>query len=69
MAIQITPDPKLRTPWRSKTLWVSAITAVAPLLCPPLAEWIQSDPKTFTGAMGVLFLSLRLVTGGSVTID
>lgn len=68
MAIKIEPDPKLKQPWTSKTLWVAAITSIAPLVAPPFAEWIQGNPDTFASSMGLVFLGLRLVTGGKVSV-
>ena len=51
-----------KKPWQSKTVWVSVISALAPLACPPLAVWIQANPEVFSIAMGAVFTGLRLVT-------
>ena len=58
-----------KAPWKSKTIWVSVISALAPLACPPLAVWIQTNPELFSGAIGVLFMGLRLVTNVDIGLD
>lgn len=57
-----------KKPWQSKTLWLSAITALAPLACPPLAAWIAVNPDLFSAALGALFGGLRVVSKDKVVI-
>lgn len=52
----------------SKTLWISAITAVAPLFTPGLSAWISSNPELFSGIVGILFTALRVVTKDKLVI-
>lgn len=57
-----------KKPWESKTLWVSAITAIAPLVAPPLNVWIAANPDLFASALGLMFMGLRMITKGEVSI-
>lgn len=61
-------DNTAKRPWESKTLWVSAITAIAPLVAPPLSDWIKASPEMFAGGLGLIFTALRLMTRGEVSI-
>ena len=62
-------DDASKRPWESKTLWLAAITAIAPLVAPPLHEWISQNPDIFSSALGLMFMGLRLVTKGSVSVS
>lgn len=64
----VTTDNLEKKPWQSKTLWLSALTAIAPLF-PTANDFITSSPGTFGAILGVAFFVLRLVTKGSITID
>jgi hypothetical protein len=65
----ITPTAKTSKPvWQSKTFWVAAITALAPLY-PPVAAFVATNPTLVTVGLGVVFGVLRTVTKGAVTIS
>lgn len=53
--------------WKSKTFWIGAITAIAPLF-PPAAAWIAANPAAYSAIMGLVFMGLRAATNGRVTI-
>lgn len=57
-----------KNPLYSKTLWISAITALAPLGSASVGIWIASHPALFSAAMGFLFAALRLVTKERVVV-
>lgn len=52
--------------WESKTLWVSVITAVLPLI-PPFAPFIAANPGILT-ALGAVFAALRVTTDSPVRL-
>ena len=68
MAIKVIVDPKLKKPWTSKTAVLAVISAVLPFFCPPLVEWIKDNPTIYSSVISMLFLALRAVTNGKVTI-
>lgn len=53
--------------WQSKTVWLSLLTAVAPLI-PGASEFLAQNPDTVVSGLGLLFLALRLITKGKVSI-
>lgn len=61
------PSASVTQPWKSKTLWVSAIMAVAPLF-PPVAAVVAAQPEAVSTAVGVIFFILRLVTDTKVSM-
>lgn len=58
---------KNKKPWESKTLWLAAITAVAPLI-PPIGEFVRESPDLFACGLSVLFGALRFVTDSRINI-
>ncbi|HUX79337.1 MAG TPA: hypothetical protein VMW10_06305 [Alphaproteobacteria bacterium] len=52
---------------KSKTFWISLLVALSPLV-PGLKEWISSNPESFSGILGAVFASLRLVTNSKVSL-
>ncbi len=58
-----------KKPWQSKTLWVAAVTALAPLVYPPAALWLAANPVLFSALLGGGFAALRLVTKDKVSIS
>ncbi len=54
--------------WQSKTFWISAVTALVPLVFPPAGVWIAANPQLFSAALGVVFTGLRVVSKDRVTI-
>jgi hypothetical protein len=54
-------------PWQSKTLWVSLIMALAPVI-PPLGAVIAANPELAGIAAGVLVAGLRLISSKKVTL-
>lgn len=59
------PAPK--APWQSKTMWMSALGVLAPLVYPPAAIWIAANPVIYSAALSGVFAVLRLVSRGKVT--
>jgi len=57
-----------KKPWRSKTLWVNALTAVAALI-PGVGDWVRENPTIFMTVFAVVNMILRLVTQGRVALD
>lgn len=53
--------------WQSKTSWVSLLTAVMSFYQPAWV-WVEENPDVFMKVVGGLFLALRFVTKGKVTI-
>lgn len=58
----------LKPAWQSKTLITAAITALLPVLCPPVAAFVAANPEVTTAVLGLVFAGLRLVTNGKVSI-
>lgn len=54
--------------YMSKTFWVSAVTALLPLVFPPAAVWVGANPALFSAVMGAAFAGLRAVTKDRVTL-
>jgi hypothetical protein len=48
-------------------MWVAIATAVAPLV-PPFQEWMTENNDMFVHGLGLVFLALRMVTQGKVSI-
>lgn len=67
MADSLAPQAE-KAPWQSKTMWVSALTVLAPLVYPPAAAWISAHPELFSAALGAVFSALRVVTKSKVSI-
>ena len=53
--------------FKSKTLIVNAIVAVASLY-PPVGEWVSANPDTALQGLALINLILRLVTKGKVVL-
>lgn len=53
--------------WTSKTVWISLIVALAAFF-PPVAAWIAGNPEAFGSIVGSVFLALRLITSGKISI-
>lgn len=47
--------------WKSKTIWVSILIAVAPLY-PPLGAFVSESPAIASFVVSTIFGVLRLVT-------
>lgn len=60
-------EPTTKPAWASKTMWVALATAVAPLV-PPFQEWIKENNDMFIHGLGIVFLTLRVITKGKVSI-
>jgi hypothetical protein len=54
-----------RKPWLSKTVWVAAITALAPLY-PPIGAIVAANPETVAAVVGAVFAGLRMLSSGKV---
>lgn len=55
----------VKKPWESKTLWVSAIVALAPLY-PPIGALVAANPEWISMAVGAIFAGLRMITNTGV---
>lgn len=56
-----------KKPWESKTLWVAALTALAPLY-PPVGIFVAANPEMVSAGIGVLFGLLRFVSSKKVGV-
>lgn len=54
-------------PWQSKTLWVSLIVALAPLL-PPVQAVLIANPTLVTSAVACVFAALRLMSSQKISL-
>lgn len=54
-------------PWQSKTLWLSALVALAPLV-PGVGPIIAANPELVSAALGVVFAGLRFVTSKPIKV-
>lgn len=64
--------PTAIKPWESKTMWVSALVAILPLVPgvgPAVAGLIGTNPEIATALLGAVFGGLRLISHGKVTIS
>lgn len=60
-------DEDLKSPWKSKTLWIAALTALVPLF-PPAAAVVAANPAVVSAVVGVVFGALRLTTKTKVKL-
>jgi hypothetical protein len=63
MEQMITPKPA----YKSKTNWVALIVAASSFY-PPIQDFIASNPETFATLISLIFMALRMVTKGKITI-
>lgn len=61
-------NESVKKPWQSKTLWVSALTVIMPIVAPPAGVWIAANPEAFSALLGVVFAGLRMITHDKVAI-
>jgi hypothetical protein len=60
--LKVVQAPKeSKAPWESKTMWVAAITALAPLY-PPLGAVVAANPGVVLAAVSAVFAGLRWVS-------
>ena len=64
----MTINESIKKPWQSKTLWVSALTVIVPIVAPPAGIWIAAHPEAFSALLGVVFAGLRMITKDKVAI-
>lgn len=57
-----------KKPWKSKTLWMAAVMALAPLL-PPVGVWVTANPELASLVVSGLFAGLRFVTNGKIALE
>jgi hypothetical protein len=55
-----------KKPWLSKTLWVSAIIAVAPFI-PVVGLVVTANPQAVSIVVGLIFAALRLSTDTGIS--
>jgi len=53
--------------WQSKTVWLAVISALAPLV-PSVHAWMIANPETYASVISGLFLVLRFLTNGKISI-
>jgi hypothetical protein len=56
-----------KKPWLSKTMWISAIVALAPFI-PGVGPVIAANPEAVGIVVGMVFAGLRLMTAKGVKI-
>jgi VIT1/CCC1 family predicted Fe2+/Mn2+ transporter len=54
--------------WRSKTLWVGLILALAAFV-PAVSSFIAANPIVFSAIVSGVFMVLRFVTKGKIVIE
>jgi hypothetical protein len=54
--------------WQSKTFWVATVIPVALGFIPGAVQWAAANPVELSSFTSVLFILLRIVTKGAVTI-
>ncbi|TXH13492.1 MAG: hypothetical protein E6R03_11190 [Hyphomicrobiaceae bacterium] len=57
-----------KPPWKSKTVWTAFIVAAAAFI-PSISAWIKGNPEAFSGIIGAVFVLLRIVTAGRISIE
>ena len=66
MVGDLNPTPvSVTQPWKSKTLWASAIVAIAPFL-PVVGPVILANQGWVMPFLGAVFTALRLTTNDSI---
>ena len=63
--VELTPPEKKL--WESKTIWVSAITAVLSFN-PQASDWIKGHPEFYSSIIAVVMCGLRLITSSKVKL-
>lgn len=62
------PAEDSRPIWKTKTFWTGVITTAVVPLVPGAKEWVQENPEAFVALLSSLFVALRKVSKGKVTI-
>lgn len=57
-----------KKPWLSKTVWLGILGALAPL-APGVDAWIKGNELVYAQVLSLLFLGLRFVTKGKISIE
>ncbi len=55
--------------WQSKTFWMSLAVAVVPALSQSVRDSIAANPAIVESVLGGVFLVLRMVSNGKITIS
>lgn len=58
-------DENTKSIWLSKTVWMSILTAAAPLY-PPVGAFVSANPAVTSFIVGAVFTGLRFVTDTKV---
>lgn len=61
-------SPAPKPAWQSKTLWVALINAVLALALPRVSALIRENPETYSLIVSAVFIGLRFVTKGKVSL-
>lgn len=57
-----------KKPWQSKTLWISVVVALLPLV-PSVSQLVATNPELVSMCLGALFGVLRLVSKDKIVIS
>lgn len=63
-----TPATETKSPWKSKTIWIAVITALS-ALAPSVQKVISENPAAFAQVMACVFLVLRTISSGKISIE
>lgn len=65
--IKLSPQDEAKKLWKSKTLWVNLVMAVAAFI-PGIGEMISQNPEAAGSLVAIVNVILRLVTKDKVVI-
>jgi hypothetical protein len=60
-------DSPAKPVWTSRTQWMAVITVVAGFF-PSVQSFVANHPEVVIQALGIIFMVLRFVTKGAVTL-
>ena len=57
-----------KKPWQSKQNWAGLVVALSPFF-PGVSEYVSHNPDVVLQGLGFLFVALRFVSKGKISID
>lgn len=54
--------------WQSKTVWASILTPIVTAFAPGVSHWVGANPQLFSSLLGGVFLLLRMISSGRISI-